>query len=883
MKKLLSSCLISLLLPAVTATAETVQIGTYIEFCEFANRINNGEQLDAVLTADITTGYDWWYASYNGIGSQTNSHPFTGTFDGQGHTISDFEGYSREVPDALFNYVKDATIKNLTVTVNINSESKMYAAGIVSYAVGETLTLENCNVRMEFTSKIVGDGSHGGLVAVSEATTCNITNCTVGGTMNLSGTYNNTTKDGNITSCCGGFVGYVKPNTTCNITNSILAVEFVEGDGATFARNNSGGGTVNITNGYYTEDIPIHATGCESQGTYVESTHVSQGGLAYELNGNATASNDLWRQNLDLEDATKDDVPYAGNTEYACSQHAIVYHHNASCNGNTEYYSNYTIATDHVFSGNVCTRCGYNKTGTVTITTLTQLRDFATNVNRGLCQDAVLADNLELASSWVGNNVTVGSETFPFTGTFDGKNYTITFQESSADQFPNHLFNYIEDATIKNLRITGTIMTAQTNAGLVQHITGMESHFENCYSDLVINSQVSGAAYHGSFASNNQSDNLYFNNCHNAGKMLLNSMSTYCSGFLGLTGANKNVRFTNCLSTCTFIDPANAQTDNNWANFSIGHAENLNFNNYCYVLTRAYDDEYNGKLTTEDELASGKICYLLNNSTTDGTQAWYQTLDTDSYPVLSKGSKTVYQGSVSGDDFYVNENGTLAALNIVDGYEFSSPVAFTVGTANYNRTMTNQWGTLCLPISLTVSAEDDAYDFYSLTSINAAADELTIEKVADGTLDAGTPVIVRRNTAESGITISETNASVCTQPAAGSTAGDLTLTGTYTTEDITGENGYFISNNAFWNIEDDRQVKVTPFRAWIKGTTANNARQLSLRFDDDDITAIGMLNAADDSEATAIYDLQGHRLSDLRQGVNIVKFSNGQTKKIIIK
>ena len=250
---------------------------------------------------------------------------------------------------------------------------------------------------------------------------------------------------------------------------------------------------------------------------------------------------------------------------------------------------------------------------------------------------------------------------------------------------------------------------------------------------------------------------------------------------------------------------------------------------------------------------------------------------------------------VMGDDLYVKINGEnveatkdgdvlkVSSLVLTDDKGYSCEAAFTVGTATYNRTMTNQWGTLCLPISLTVDAENTLYDFYTLTSINDTNDELTIEKVADGTLDAGTPVIVRRNTAESGISIGETNASVCTTPATGSTAGDLTLTGAYTTEDISSQNGYFINNNAFWSIEDDRKVKVTPFRAWIKGTTANNARQLSLRIDDDNVTVINMLNAADDSEAAAIYDLQGHRLSDLRHGVNIVKMADGQTKKIIIK
>ena len=55
---------------------------------------------------------------------------------------------------------------------------------------------------------------------------------------------------------------------------------------------------------------------------------------------------------------------------------------------------------------------------------------------------------------------------------------------------------------------------------------------------------------------------------------------------------------------------------------------------------------------------------------------------------------------------------------------------------------------------------------------------------------------------------------------------------------------------------------------------------LSLSIGDDDTTAIDVLNAADDGEAE-IYDLNGHRLSDLQKGVNIIKRGNKITKVII--
>ena len=40
--------------------------------------------------------------------------------------------------------------------------------------------------------------------------------------------------------------------------------------------------------------------------------------------------------------------------------------------------------------------------------------------------------------------------------------------------------------------------------------------------------------------------------------------------------------------------------------------------------------------------ASGEVCYLLNNGVTDGSQAFYQTFGTDTYPVLDNSHGTVY-------------------------------------------------------------------------------------------------------------------------------------------------------------------------------------------------------------------------------------------------
>lgn len=57
---------------------------------------------------------------------------------------------------------------------------------------------------------------------------------------------------------------------------------------------------------------------------------------------------------------------------------------------------------------------------------------------------------------------------------------------------------------------------------------------------------------------------------------------------------------------------------------------------------------------------------------------------------------------------------------------------------------------------------------------------------------------------------------------------------------------------------------------------------LAISEEEDIPTAAETVNALTDGTAE-YYDINGHRLNSLQKGVNIVKFSNGSTKKVIIK
>ena len=254
----------------------------------------------------------------------------------------------------------------------------------------------------------------------------------------------------------------------------------------------------------------------------------------------------------------------------------------------------------------------------------------------------------------------------------------------------------------------------------------------------------------------------------------------------------------------------------------------------------------------------------------------------------------------NGEQYYVAEkkNGVIRVadmtLNDSEGYDCEADI--TVSNVSYARDMKgNQWGTLCLPFAIKPSAYSDC-NFYQLSSVDNENSEIVLSRIDDPTIAAGTPVLVRRNAAVNGISISvfseEEGEGVAMSKIiqTGSTAGNYSLVGTLTTSDVFANNAYIINNDKFWNVgelisnEKATTVKVGAFRSYLLANTtapSAQARMLSLSIGDDDTTAIDVLNAADNSEAE-IYDLNGHRLPDLQKGVNIVKRGN-KTTKVIIK
>ena len=130
----------------------------------------------------------------------TSSHPFKGTFDGQGNTLT-FNLQASEGYSAPFHYTDGATISNLHVTGLIEGNDISPLAGLVGKATGN-LTISNCHVSTQISTTVSISAWHGGIIAFWDDSNvnCTITGCVYDGLI-----YN--PNEANVTSYCFGFIG----------------------------------------------------------------------------------------------------------------------------------------------------------------------------------------------------------------------------------------------------------------------------------------------------------------------------------------------------------------------------------------------------------------------------------------------------------------------------------------------------------------------------------------------------------------------------------------------------------------------------------------------------------------------------------------------------
>ena len=337
--------------------------------------------------------------------------------------------------------------------------------------------------------------------------------------------------------------------------------------------------------------------------------------------------------------------------------------------------------------------------------------------------------------------------------------------------------------------------------------------------------------------------------------ILPNSITTIeNSAFWGCSGFNGNLTLPNSITTIE----ANA------FNGCSGFTGNLTLPNS--ITTIGFSAFYGCSGFTGNLTLPKSLEVVYNRSFNECNNI--QSFKFQSLPEVIQGSLNNYKPIVSlSDDSYISPKATG-----------------TVDAISYTRQMSNDWGTLVLPYSLTLTGSEP----YRLYTISAVSENELVLKQLDGVVAAGTPCVVKRNGSESELSFEANNADIKTE-INGLSVGDMTFNGTYWTKEVT--DGYVIAKDCFWNVaelmknkpEAVKGAKVGPFRAWLDGNAAGPAR-LAMRIDGSTtgINTPDALDALNDAEAE-YYDLSGKRLDEPQKGVNIVRMKSGKTKKVIIK
>lgn len=230
-----------------TATApEKFVIKTVEDLQTFADAVNSGNY-DDKTNAVVTLDADLDLAGIAWIPMGDTYHGFAGTFDGQGHTISNLTIGTADAPitgelAGLFGVV-EGTVKNLFLDeVSVNANVGYYVGGLAAYAVGP---IENCHItKLDMDAAASGVG---GLIGY--ATSGNsIYGCSVSGEIAV--------KSG--CQGVGGFIGSMGKNAQITYSGATVAVT------APKERSTNAGGFIGRGNGE--RDARAIVKNCYSKG-----------------------------------------------------------------------------------------------------------------------------------------------------------------------------------------------------------------------------------------------------------------------------------------------------------------------------------------------------------------------------------------------------------------------------------------------------------------------------------------------------------------------------------------------------------------------------------------------------------------------------------------
>ena len=588
--------------------------------------------MDACLTADID------FTSQTAMIGNSGS-VYSGTFDGGDHTVT--VAYDRGSDDAALFRSLSGTVKNLRVSGTI-STSKKFAAGIAAHLYAGTV--DHCVSDVDITSTISGDGTHAGIVAVSESAGGVVRFCTFAGTMK-----------GSDTNASGGIVGWSTGATTIDHCLMFGDISVGKDNSYTISRNP---GNATVTNCFH-----VATFGSDNSGSILfgKKDEIASGKFAYEYS--LAYGADDWFQRLQGDDIDAYPVPFAShgrvyaNGDLRCDGKAL----DDDCT-----YSNTKTndIPDHQFHDGVCRNCeqplpGFMSPGEYDgiayywISTPQQLRWFAAKVNSGdtAINGALTADldmdGFEHICIGKGNQETTGDLSQTFAGRFDGQGHRISNLRINSDlKYQGLIGTVTGGAVIRNVVLDPTCsISGGAYSGLVGCSLGKgEVLFENLGNEGNVTSSGANA---GGIIGCCMGNGCHFTiqNCYTTGRVDGLKESGAISGWVG----DKAI-INNCWSTSEVTGLSGYDT------YMLRRASATITNSYCLATRGCTQDGVTN--VTDAQLRSGEVTYLLNGGETDPEAiVWFQTIGQDAHPVFTKSHNVVCK----------NEDGTF--YNVPSGIQ----------------------------------------------------------------------------------------------------------------------------------------------------------------------------------------------------------------------
>ena len=189
------------------------------------------------------------------------------------------------------------------------------------------------------------------------------------------------------------------------------------------------------------------------------------------------------------------------------------------------------------------------------------------------------------------------SDSNSFRGTFDGGGHTLNITYSNDNDYTAP-FRYIQGATFKNLKVTGSITTTMNlAAGIAGLNTGSAATFEQCATDVTINSSSTTIVgwgrvdYHGGLLARTNDVNVNITDCFCGGSVdgsdSPSSIISYDANFVGVA-VGCTVTGTRCLSTTSYtnVNTVNPLCHAADANRSVDVFYYVNGNDVCDGATQ---------------------------------------------------------------------------------------------------------------------------------------------------------------------------------------------------------------------------------------------------------------------------------------------------------